>query len=279
MTTAAPTDQTAARRALVAAAGRSAGLLRAAGDGRLRVERSEWTVGEVGAHLVMGFRANRSVLEGRTDVVPSDFPAGSNFAQRLAAVTSAMLSVEPERDPAVLADLLAAEAARFLATSAGHPAEERLPTPWYGDDSSLSLAAVTCLLLGEQLIHGRDLALTLRRPWPISADDAKLLAGAYPSMLPLAIDPGAAAGADLTCEIRLRDGGARFVVRIRDATVEIEGSDARRVDCHLSADPVAFALVAYGRVSQWDAIARGQLMAWGRKPWKALTFRQLFFNP
>ncbi|MGH9038366.1 MAG: maleylpyruvate isomerase N-terminal domain-containing protein, partial [Acidimicrobiia bacterium] len=138
--------QTEVNRALLAAAGRSAGLLRLAGDGRLQVQGSQWTVGEVGAHLVMGLRAYRSLLERRTDVVPSDFPAGASFAQRMAALTAAMLNIEPERDPAVLADLLTAQAAEFLAVAAEHSADEHVSTPWYGDGSSVSLATMTCLL-------------------------------------------------------------------------------------------------------------------------------------
>ncbi len=277
--TATPIDGRAARRALEAAAGRSAGLLRTAGHGGSRVRASEWTVAELGVHLVMGLRAYRGLLEGRTDLVPSGFPEASIFPERIKAVTAAMLDTEPERDPGVLAGLVQAEAAAFLAVAAEHAGEDGIPTPFYGEGSTLSVAAVTCLLLGEQLMHGWDLARTLRRPWPISAADAHLMAGAYPSMLPLAIDPQAAAGVDLACEIRLRGGGARIVVRVRDGRVEVAAPGAGPVDCHLSADPVAFALVAYGRLSQWHAIGRGQLLAWGRRPWTALRFRSLFFNP
>lgn len=51
------------------------------------------------------------------------------------------------------------------------------------------------------------------------------------------------------------------------------------IDCHLWADPVDLILVIYGRISHWGPIARSRLLAWGRKPWLGLTFRNLFFNP
>lgn len=54
VTIATPVDHTAVLRALRAAAGRSEALLREAGDGRARVRKSDWTVGEVGSHLVYG---------------------------------------------------------------------------------------------------------------------------------------------------------------------------------------------------------------------------------
>jgi hypothetical protein len=47
----------------------------------------------------------------------------------------------------------------------------------------------------------------------------------------------------------------------------------------LSADPVAFLLLAYGRRGQWPLIAQGRLLSYGRKPWLALSLRSLFVNP
>jgi len=37
--------------------------------------------------------------------------------------------------------------------------------------------------------------------------------------------------------------------------------------------------VSWGRVSQWPAIGRGQLLAWGRRPWLGLKLRALLRNP
>jgi len=35
----------------------------------------------------------------------------------------------------------------------------------------------------------------------------------------------------------------------------------------------------YGRKGQWSQIAQGRMLAWGRKPWMALSFRGLFGDP
>jgi hypothetical protein len=45
------------------------------------------------------------------------------------------------------------------------------------------------------------------------------------------------------------------------------------------ADPAAFFMVFWQRQSQRNAIAKGQLIAWGRKPWLGLKFRSLIRNP
>jgi hypothetical protein len=47
----------------------------------------------------------------------------------------------------------------------------------------------------------------------------------------------------------------------------------------VSADPVTYLLVGYGRRSPWPAIARGGILAWGRMPWLALRFASLFAQP
>ena len=50
-------------------------------------------------------------------------------------------------------------------------------------------------------------------------------------------------------------------------------------DCRISADSAAFLLVAYGRIGQLGPILRGQLIAWGRRPWTALRLNSFIRNP
>ena len=42
---------------------------------------------------------------------------------------------------------------------------------------------------------------------------------------------------------------------------------------------MTFLLVAYWRRSQWPGILRGQLRAWGRRPWLGTRFQGLFVRP
>jgi hypothetical protein len=51
------------------------------------------------------------------------------------------------------------------------------------------------------------------------------------------------------------------------------------VDCRISADPVAFLLVAYGRQAQWRPVLLGRMTAWGRRPWRAFALKRLLVNP
>jgi len=92
------------------------------------------------------------------------------------------------------------------------------------------------------------------------------------------VDQEKAAGVHATYDIRLRGGGRAFFV-FDDGFLTVEGPSSRRVDCHLSADPTALLLVAWDRQSQWPAIAKGKLMAWGRRPWLGIQLRSFMRNP
>lgn len=271
-------DLAQARATLTAATERTADLLDSIPDGAVAVAGSAWTVGEVGAHLVGVLTGFTAALQGDFDPVPADLPDSATFRDRLSVVTAGTLEAVPERETTVLATLLADASRAFLAASAAGSSADLVRTPWYGPTASVSLGATTCLLVGEQLVHGYDIAKTLGRPWPISPADALLSMGHAEAILPLAVNPETARGHTACYELRPR-GGIPLLVRFRDGVATVEPPGSHAVDCHLWADPVDLMLVVYGRVSHWGPMIRGRLRAWGRKPWLALRFKNLFFNP
>ena len=83
-----------------------------------------------------------------------------------------------------------------------------------------------------------------------------------------------------------RDAARRLrVVALAQSSRFVEAEQAARREAVLvpggpaTADPAALLMVAWARQSQWHAIARGKLMAWGRKPWLGFRFRSLLRNP
>jgi putative sterol carrier protein len=86
-----------------------------------------------------------------------------------------------------------------------------------------------------------------------------------------------AAGLRVSYELRFR-GGPRYRLAIKDGTAEVTEA-GEKVDCWISADPVAFLLVGYGRIGQWGPILRGRMMAGGRKPWLGFKFGGLLTSP
>ena len=255
---AAVVDLSAVSAALQRVVPNVAGLVRSAPDAGAPVPGSDWTVGDVAAHLVLGAEAYSGYAAGATDAVfdVSDIAGGS-----LTRSSAALLEAEHERDLPGLADRMEAAVTAVLQASQGHNADDIVM--WNGQP--IGLAAMLGIALAEFLLHGRDLAHALSQPWPIEASDARLVLASALPLLPLLVDPVTTAHAHATYDLRVR-GGARAVLAIDDGALRVGAPDAS-VDCHVSADPVALLLVAYGRTSQWGPILTGKLVAWGRKPW------------
>jgi hypothetical protein len=122
------------------------------------------------------------------------------------------------------------------------------------------------------------------RPWRIDpARAAMALRGFIVPILTMAgprtfVNQAKAADVRATYDIRVR-GGDSFYFIFDDGQLTIAEPSSRKVDCHISTDPVAFLLVVMGRQSQWTAIAKGKLLAWGRKPWLGPQLRGLVRNP
>lgn len=274
-----PLDHQVSRRALRDHTRRTVELIAAIDDPDRRVDGLDWSLRETATHLLIAVRGCTDSVRGDAARWRSHIPDTQVYRDRMTAVAASTLAAEPKRDPVALAGLLGEAVDEFLAASEGFRPNARITTPWYGDDLALPLNALTCLLLGEQVIHGYDLARTMRRRWIIERADALLALHGPMVMLPIAIDRAAAAGVRVVYAVHVR-GAAPFVVRIHDGSATVEPLDGQSIDCHLGAlDPAAFLLLGYGRVSQWSVIGRGRLFTWGRKPWLALRFKQLFFDP
>jgi uncharacterized protein (TIGR03083 family) len=263
-------DLDATRVALLRAADRFATLIAGAPDADQPIPDSEWTVGDVAVHVALGSEAYVGYASGATEawVDVSDIAGGS-----LARSSAARLAAEPARDLPVSAARARAAVAAIVEAAEGRSAEE--PVVWNG--MPMTLGAMLGIGLGEYLLHGRDVAKALGRPWTITPDDARLLLAAALPMLPLLVDPAATAGVRARYDLRVR-GGTRIGLVIRDGQLSVDAGDGR-VDCHVSADPVALVLVSYGRQSQWVPALTGKLLAWGRKPWLGLRLTHYLVAP
>jgi uncharacterized protein (TIGR03083 family) len=262
--------------ALRGAAERTAALLREVSDPSLPVPGLDWTAGEAAAHLV-------TELELWTGLVAGELTARDRIGEEAAAappsrqsevVNARELADFPERDPARLADLLVPAAERFLAAAARRSSG----APVVGTNGvAMTAHTMTSTLLGEQLVHGLDIARAAKLPWHIAREDALLVLDGVMAMLPDYVDHHRAAGRSIRYELCFR-GGPRYRLVIDNGTAAITEAGPE-VDCRIIADPVAFMLVGYGRTGQWGQILRGRLLAVGRKPWLGLAFASLITRP
>ncbi|MGH3570435.1 MAG: maleylpyruvate isomerase N-terminal domain-containing protein [Pseudonocardiaceae bacterium] len=250
----------------------------------------QWNITEVALHLsqvwiVVPGLARRDLSQIH-EVVPSLAGVAGDSLIRdmwdLADTTVLAVKSDPERDLTVLADRIEERAQKYLGDSAGHSPDE--PRPWLIEGTTVPLSTLTCHLLNETVMHGYDIAHAAGRKWRIEPAHAAMVVRQFFAPVIRTCDPRTfvnaekAAGLQATYELHLR-GGDRIHYMFNDGSLTVEEPSTRRVDCHISADPAAFFMVFWQRQSQWNAIAKGQLIAWGRKPWLGLKFRSLIRNP
>ena len=80
--------------------------------------------------------------------------------------------------------------------------------------------------------------------------------------------------AKLRIGIRVR-GMRPVVARIQDGILVVEDAHGQRVDCHISVGPVMYLLLEFNRITPWNSMLRGQLVTWGRRPWRVNEFGSL----
>jgi hypothetical protein len=124
------------------------------------------------------------------------------------------------------------------------------------------------------LVHGFDIARAAGLPWHIDRQHAVLTHKAYTPLLPYTLDGEHAAGVRLAIDLRVR-GMRPVLARIQGGTLAVEEAHGQRVDCHLSAEPVTYLLLAFNRITPWKPMLRGQLVTWGHRPWRVTEFGSL----
>ena len=263
-------DWAAARAAVAEAAPRLTSMLRSLTTTDAPAV-GEWDVTQLAAHVSHAMDTVTAMSNGGGHILDEIWG--------LAALQRVMVEGEGRRPLPDLADRIDASVAAFLAQM--EAAGEDTPATWFTRGSELPLSALTCHILNELTVHGYDIAHAAGRPWPIDRGHADLIVMGF--LFPALHTLGRSMVVqekvgNARFEVRLR-GDGRAWLRFQDGDFSVEGSPQGTVDCHLSVDPVAFLLVAWGRINQWQAIPRGQLLAWGRKPWLGLHLRGWLRNP
>ncbi|GAA2779886.1 hypothetical protein GCM10010441_00670 [Kitasatospora paracochleata] len=260
----------AARTALfaaVTAVGDDAVALLAGCRGDTPIPGSAWTVAEAAAHLAQVNRLMAELAAGE------ERPYGDGTPGSLAAANDAALAEWDERDPAVLAAEIARQAREFTVAAGPRAGTEPLVTPI----GPMDLDTLGSYLLTHMLGHLYDIAVALGRPHPIDPHRAELTLPFVRTAMPWVLSP-AAAGHTACYRLRVRGLGA-FAVTFTDGVAVVGDRPPRRPDCTILTGPVAFLLIALGRYTATDALARGKVLAWGRRPWLAAGFPGLFTAP
>jgi uncharacterized protein (TIGR03083 family) len=240
-------------------------LLRDVVNGAQRVPQLEWTIAEVAAHLWSGVTMYTGLLEGR----PHSWTAIDSRAETNAAIIAEI----QERDPTALAALIDRDAPAMVAAYRAHGAK---PITYLFGTPASATTALACMA-GEFLVHGWDIARAVAVPWPITPADAMVVTRAVCEVLPMFVAPGAANFQD-TYEVSLR-GGPIITMSFSNGRLALAEGKATRPDCRISANPSSFLLSTYGRLGLWSPAFKGQMLAYGRKPWLVLRLPSLLRQP
>jgi hypothetical protein len=273
-----PTDDTrraheATKDALRAAAGRVGELLSGV-DADAPVPGLAWTAAETAAHMVGELRDYGQALTRHTNgYLTHPNPTEDSPSRMGALVNARQLTEVTERNMSRLAVLLENAVLAYLAAAEAAADTARIPI---ANGLMLNPSTMTSLLLGEQVIHGLDIARAAKLRWDIAPRDALLVVPAALSVAPQYLRPSAIA-ARVSFELRIRGANPYRMAVDRGTAVVTHAGE--RSDCVITADPVAFMLVGFGRISQWSPILRGKLRAGGRKPWLAMKFATLISSP
>lgn len=256
------------RHSLMSATERMASLLVAAPDIGIPAQRCEWSLREVAAHLITGAPMFADMANG----VPG--PCASLERGYVKEFCERRIDDLPETDSVRLSRLLLDGVEDFLDTTIDRSGED--PVIFHAGLPH-TLFGLVGIYLGEVLLHGYDMASALGRPWPIDPGDASLVLASYTPNFGALVDTERTRGLTAAVGIDLRGAGV-MTARFTDGAFGIEAGGGQ-VDATLSAEPVAFLMVASGRLSRCEAVALGAVTLGGDRPDLAFDFPTFFIYP
>jgi hypothetical protein len=258
-----------ARHSVATTARRLADLITSAPDLSRLAMGLEWNLQQVTAHMVTGTNWATEFIKGNAPGLPTLDPA------IIGPLLDEMIADFPESDPVKLGRLLLDADEAFLDVLACRPGDSPIS---HAGLPSFTLAQFACALLGDQMLHGYEMAAAVGRPWPITAQDALLILNAHLPMFAAMLHPTQTSGLSAAVGIELR-GGRDVTVRFTDGAYSLEEGMAGAVDATMSVDPVAFLMIESGRLSRYEAAALGLLEVGGNQPDLALGFFDLIVYP
>ncbi len=220
-----------------------------------------WTVSETAAHLVTLLTSSAAYASGARDGAAerAALPPHGGAAERMAFGNARELDGLVERRLPVLRQLLASAVDEYATAITGRRGSGPVQTAFGQEDP----AVMTAALVGEQLVHGFDLARAVGQRWSIDPDAARLALTGTAPLLPYLVN--AEAIRDIGARIEFRIVGApRFTLVLDHGRAAVEAADGH-CDCWISAQPVPYLLLAYNRIGRWRPLLRREVRSGGRR--------------
>lgn len=268
----APPDRDQVVATMTVLADRVASLMDAVTDWNAKVVGSHtWTVTDLVRHM---------------SVLPELYAQKSSAAAlhwapsaaAMAETNATALAATAHRAPSDLSGIFRSNVPSLLQHVRDSDPQARMP--WHAG-LTLTPGELGGIAIGEWLVHGWELAKTMGVPWPVEPDHARLVLAALNAVVPVWVDAGEAAGHSNRYEYRLRGTGDRMQWTFTEGelTTQPPAGSAFRPDTIIWAEPSALLLYFYRRTALWPNVLRGNLLAGGSRPDRALTVPRLFNTP
>lgn len=140
----------------------------------------------------------------------------------------------------------------------------------------IDAAAALGNLIGEFLVHGRDVALARRKTWQIGSRNAALVLNVVMQVGPAYVAPGAG---DLKLGIRTPESNP-WILDLVDGQLTSRAATHREpVDLLLYSRAQPLLLTMYGRIGIPKAALLGTTVLGGRRPWRITRLPGAFVSP
>ncbi len=148
--------------------------------------------------------------------------------------------------------------------------------PFHGG-VSIDAAGGLSNLIGEFLLHGRDLAHKALHPWKIDPRDALLIINGVLQIIPGYAEPTATA----PLKVRLRaEGAVDWMLAFDQGKLDSRPAVAQEAaDVVLKAPPETLLLVLYSRIGATASLRMGLRVVGGRRPWRVTQVPKYLQQP
>ncbi|MEX0790191.1 MAG: hypothetical protein WD178_05380 [Actinomycetota bacterium] len=224
-------------------------------DTAIPVPRSEWNVGEQGAHIAfanIGFGMFAMGLE---------YPYSDGTQGSLAEENEISLIGFPERDGTALAQHLRVGVANFIgAVKSGDPDQE-VATPL----GKMPRGTLSSYFLIHNLMHGCAISSALEHAFPFEAEHLPMLWPLVVDKFNQFVNPSSSRGVEGTVHVSV-PGYLETTFRMENSQLTILPGFQGAADCKVEAEPTHFFLVIIKLLSVPEAVDLGYMKTSGANP-------------
>ncbi len=232
-----------------------ADMLDGLADTAIPVPRSEWNVGEQGAHIAfanIGFSMFAMGLE---------YPYSDGTQAGLAEENEVSLIGFPERDGTALAQHLRTAVDNFIGAVKNGDPDQEVSTPL----GKMPRGTLSSYFLIHNLMHGCAISSALNHDFPVQPEHLPMLWPLVTAKFNQFVNPSASRGVAGTVHVRV-PGYLETTFRMQDSQLTILPGFQGAADCTVEAEPTHFFLVIIKLLSVPEAIDLGYIKTSGANP-------------